>query len=371
MHALRTENPWVGQKKLLQLPIHMLGAQDMESKILGTYVAWVAKQHPEATVPAVFSDQGLFTDAQQLRGTLGDEGFFKKLNASIQQAAVGWGQLGQARRWDAASFNSAATTTYVGDADRDASTPRAQLFNDLVRTFFSSWASQQTRFLDLDAGLGVLSRHAQSLGYDGVILYLDELVLWLAGNSGDLAFIGREVQKLVKLKEAQDAARAIPIVSFLARQRDLSQFLGEQAQGAVRNELSRNLAHHEGRFETVTLADSNLPAIVAHRVVRPRNDAAAQTLADDFAKTWRSAGQAQSILIGSEGDEADFRKVYPFSPALVEALVALSDCLQRERTAIRILMELLVNHLPDLETGRVVPVGDAFDALAESEDSDR
>jgi hypothetical protein len=74
------------------------------------------------------------------------------------------------------------------------------------------------------------------------------------------------------------------------------------------------------------------------------------------------------VLIGSEGDEADFKKVYPFSPALVEALVALSDCLQRERTAIRILMELLVNHLPDLELGRVVPVGDAFDALAEAED---
>jgi hypothetical protein len=31
-------------------------------------------------------------------------------------------------------------------------------------------------------------------------------------------------------------------------------------------------------------------------------------------------------------------------------------------------MELLVTHLPDLVTGRVVPVGDAFDALAESED---
>jgi hypothetical protein len=53
-----------------------------------------------------------------------------------------------------------------------------------------------------------------------------------------------------------------------------------------------------------------------------------------------------------------------FSPALVEALVALSDCLQRERTAIRILMELLVTHLPDLETGRVVPVGDANIHLA-------
>ncbi|MBM7115735.1 hypothetical protein [Archangium primigenium] len=368
LHELRGKNPWIGKKKLLQLPIHMLGAQDMESKILGSYVAWAAKHHPDAPVPAVYADQGLFDDARRLRITLGDDTFFGKLNGGVQQAATGWGKLAEKRKWDAASFDAAASATYVGESDRDAQSPRAKLFSDLVRTFFTSWTSQQGRFVDLDTGLGVMSRHARSLGFDAIVLYLDELVLWLAGNSSDLPFVGREVQKMVKLKEAQDADRAIPIVSFIARQRDLSQFLGEQAQGAVRTELSRNLSHHDGRFETVTLADSNLPAIVAHRVVRPKDDSAAQRLADDFAKTWRAAGQAQSVLIGSEGDEADFKKVYPFSPALVEALVALSDCLQRERTAIRILMELLVNHLPDLETGRVVPVGDAFDALAESED---
>lgn len=368
LHELRAKSPWIGRKKLLQLPIHMLGAQDMESKILGAYVAWVAKHHPEALTPAVYSDQGLFEDARRLRVTLGDDAFFAKLNGGVQQAAKGWGKLAETRKWDAASFDAAASATYVGESDRDAQSPRAKLFSDLVRTFFTSWTAQQGRFVDLDTGLGVMSRHAKSLGFDALVLYLDELVLWLAGNSSDLPFVGREVQKMVKLKEAQDADRAIPIVSFIARQRDLSQFLGEQAQGAVRTELSRNLSHHDGRFETVTLADSNLPAIVAHRVVRPKDESAAQRLADDFAKTWRAAGQAQSVLIGSEGDEADFKKVYPFSPALVEALVALSDCLQRERTAIRILMELLVNHLPDLETGRVVPVGDAFDALAESED---
>jgi hypothetical protein len=368
LHALRGKNEWIGKKKLLQLPIHMLGAQDMESKILGSYVAWAAKSHPDEPTPALYADQGLFDDARRLRATLGDDAFFGKLNGGVQQAASGWGKLAQKREWDAASFDAAASATYVGESDRDAQSPRAKLFSDLVRTFFTSWTAQQGRFVDLDMGLGVMSRHAKSLGFDAVVLYLDELVLWLAGNSSDLPFIGREVQKMVKLKEAQDADRAIPIVSFVARQRDLSQFLGEQAQGAVRNELSRNLSHHDGRFETVTLADSNLPAIVAHRVVRPKDESAAQRLADDFAKTWRAAGQAQSVLIGSEGDEADFKKVYPFSPALVEALVALSDCLQRERTAIRILMELLVNHLPDLELGRVVPVGDAFDALAESED---
>lgn len=368
LHALRGKHDWVGKKKLLQLPIHMLGAQDMESKVLGTYVAWTAKHHPDAPTPALYADQGLFDDARDLRRRLGDDKFFAELNGGVQQAATGWGKLAETRRWDAAAFDAATGAQYVGEGDRDAQSPRAKLFSDLVRTFFRSWTSQQGRFVDLDTGLGVMTRHARALGYDGIVLYLDELVLWLAGNSSDLPFVGREVQKMVKLKEAQDADRALPIVSFIAKQRDLKDFLGEQAQGAVRNELSRNLSHHDGRFERVILADSNLPAIVAHRVVRPRDASAAQKLADDFAKTWRAAGQAQGVLLGSDADEADFKKVYPFSPALVEALVALSDCLQRERTAIRILMELLVQHLPDLETGRIVPVGDAFDALAESED---
>lgn len=368
LHPLRAEHDWIGRKRVLQLPIHMLGATDMESKLLGSYVRWVAEHHPDAPVPAVYADQGLFDVAKTWRADLGDDAFFARLNGGLQAATRGWGALGAARRWEPATFDAAVAATYAGERDRDANSPRARLFSDLVRTYFPSWTAQPNRFVDLDAGLGIVSRHAQALGYDAIVLYLDELVLWLAGNASDLPFVGREVQKMVKLKEAQDADRAIPIVSFIARQRDLSQFLGEQAQGAVRSELSRNLSHHEGRFETVTLADSNLPAIVAHRVVRPKDEAARQALLDDFARTWRLAGQAAGVLVGSEGDEADFRRVYPFSPALVEALVALSDCLQRERTAIRILMELLVNHLPDLETGRVVPVGDAFDALAESED---
>ena len=368
LHSLRSKNEWIGKKKLLQLPIHMLGSRDMESKILGLYVSWAAKNHPEAPTPAVYADQGLFDDARDLLRRMGNDKFFEEVNGSVKQAASGWGKLAEARKWDAAGFEAAANSSYVGETDRDAQSPRAKLFSDLVRTFYKSWPAQQGRFVDLDTGLGVMSRHAKSLGFDAVILYLDELVLWLAGNAGVPGFLGRETQKMVKLKEAQDANRAIPIVSFMARQRDISHFIGEHASGSLRAETQRNLSHHEGRFEVVELADSNLPAIVAHRVVRPKNKFSREKLADDFAKTWRAAGQAQSVLIGSEGDEADFKKVYPFSPALIEALVALSECLQRERTAIRLLMELLVTHLPDLKTGRVVPVGDAFDALAESED---
>jgi hypothetical protein len=58
----------------------------------------------------------------------------------------------------------------------------------------------------------------------------------------------------------------------------------------------------------------------------------------------------------------------PVKPALVEALVAMSGFLQRDRTALKILLELLLEHLEDYQFGRIVPVGDLFDVLAGGEE---
>ena len=358
-HELRDAFPWVGDKKLLQLPLNMLSAVSLEDKIFDAYVRFQEEHHPDAPVPALYTDQDLFDNARQLRRTMGDESFFAELNRG-SKVDSGWGDLATARAWDGERFEAAAG----GTDDKE----REKLFSDLVKTHFPAFRREKSRFIDVDRGLGTLSRHAARLGYDAVVLYLDELILWLASNAGSLPFVEREIQKLVKLKEAQDEQRDVPIVSFIAKQRDLAQLVGERARGDERAALEDALAHNSGRFEPVELADSNLPAIVEHRVVRPRDGDAREILADGFAKTWRGAGNARSTLVGSAGNEAAFRQVFPFSPALVEALVALSDCLQRERTAIRILMELLVDHLPELELGPVVPVGDAFDVIAGGED---
>jgi len=94
------------------------------------------------------------------------------------------------------------------------------LVGDLIGAFFRSYhnvaAGQDEAYLDLDKGLAVISQHAQSLGYDAVILFLDELILWLASHAADLSFIHRETQKLVKLVESQDVNRPIPLISFVA-----------------------------------------------------------------------------------------------------------------------------------------------------------
>ena len=53
--------------------------------------------------------------------------------------------------------------------------------------------------MPLDDGLSIMSRHAKALGYDAVILFLDELILWLASRAADVSFVSSEGTKLVKL----------------------------------------------------------------------------------------------------------------------------------------------------------------------------
>ena len=41
-------------KKFLLVPYHMIGAHDMESGVLGNYVDFMRKAHPDAPTPPVY-----------------------------------------------------------------------------------------------------------------------------------------------------------------------------------------------------------------------------------------------------------------------------------------------------------------------------
>ena len=61
----------------------------------------------------------------------------------------------------------------------------------------------------------------------------------------------------------------------------------------------------------------------------------------------------------------DFRRVYPLSPALLNVLVALSGALQRERTGLKLLQEMLYRRREDMKLGELIPLGDLWDVLAD------
>jgi ribosomal protein L23 len=158
-------------------------------------------------------------------------------------------------------------------------------------------------------------------------------------------------------------------VSFVARQRDLRDLIGDAVPGAERLNFGDAMKHWEDRFHRITLEDRNLPAIAERRVLKVKDDAAKKELDAAFEQTHTIRDAVMNILLTREGDRGMFRKVYPFSPALVQTLIAVSSVLQRERTALKVMMQLLVEHRETLRVGDIVPVGDLFDVIAHGDEA--
>ncbi|WP_372835838.1 DUF6079 family protein, partial [Pontibacterium sp.] len=358
--AVAKNDGWLQGKNILLVPYHMIGAASIESGVLGGYAKHIKKLHPDAPVPGFYMSDRLFADAVKQRRLLGDDAFFKAINEGNTSAADddGWGDV--ACGWDAVSFE-AVINGQASDEDKTS------LVGALVGTLFGAFAdlanTQSGGYITFDEGLRVMTQHAKSLGYDAVILFLDELILWLASRLSDQQFISTEIQKVVKLVEASET-RALPLVSFIARQRDLREFVGDQYTGAEQEVLSDSLKYWDGRFHTITLEDRNLPVIAEKRLLRPVDESAKSQIAQAFSTTDRIREEAYNILLTNQGDKEMFRALYPFSPALVQALVALSSALQRERTALKVMLMLLVSQRNTLELGNVIPVGDLYDVIA-------
>lgn len=357
---------WLKGKKFLLVPYHMIDAHSLESAVLGGYVDHVRKLHPTAPLPAVYRADGLLEDAATLRKRMNDEAFFNALNAVRERGGEeeeDWGDMGVA--WDAARFEEAL-------AAPPRSELRTELVSDLIDAYYTSYRGLATgeaeKLVDFDEGLGALSQHAKKLGYDGLILFLDELVLWLATRMTDHAFVTREGNKVVKLVEATRAGRPVPIVSFVARQRDLRELVGEATPGAEHLAFADVLRHAQGRFGEIKLEDRNLPLIAAERVLRPRDQAARQRIDQAFEQSTKIRGELLDVLLTRDSDRDLFRLVYPFSPAFVQALVAVSSALQRERTALKMLAIYLKDHRDTLELGHLIPVGDLFDLISEGDE---
>ena len=360
--VIAKHNEWIQGRKFLLVPYHMIGARDMESGVLGGYADYIRHIHPGAPVPGVYRAEGLFQDAQRIRESMGDAAFFAQLNQTGPSGG-GWGDL--EARWDAEHLDAAM-------AAGPGSEERSRLVGDLVKQFFSTYnmhASHGEAYVPLDQGLSIISKHAKELGYDALILFLDELILWLASHSADLKFVHQECQKVAKLVEAQTPERPAPIISFVARQRDLRELIGDSVPGAERLNFNDALGWQEGRFHTITLEDRNLPAIAEKRVLRPRGPNARRELDAAFEQTAKARESVMNTLLTSEGDRAMFKKVYPFSPALIQTLIAVSSVLQRERTALKVMMQLLVDQRDMLTVGDLVPVGDLFDVIAHGDEA--
>jgi hypothetical protein len=341
-------------RKFLRVPYRLIGADSLEEAVFRGYVEHVRELHPDAPLPTVFAGDQILADAKEIRGRLGDPAFFDALGGGDDD---GFGAFDAG--WTAEEFDQAV-------AAGPGSSEGRRLIADLVDTFFTAY-QRQGDMVDFETGLAAISQHAKSLSYDGVILFLDELILWLATHLANVEFVTTEASKLATLVEASKADRPVPIISFIARQRDLTEFVGVGLPGAQQMNFGDIMKHFAGRFGEIRLADSNLPEIVAKRLLKPKGEVEAQALDEAFDEVWRKATNARDALLTSHGDRDEFRRVYPFSPALIDTLVAVSGYLQRERTALRLLLQLLVDKRDTLQVGDIVPLGDLWDQVAQED----
>jgi hypothetical protein len=203
-------------------------------------------------------------------------------------------------------------------------------------------------------GLARMAGHAKDQGFGGIVLMIDEFLLWLAEKSGQ-EFVA-EINSLNVIVDHNTGQRPAPIFVFVARQRNLQEFFPDLVD---ESKIHEHLDHHAKRFEVTKLQDVELRHIVRGRVLRPRNSAAVQAAVSSLAE--RHQKVLPALLAG--GDIDYLRDVYPFHPALIEMLVDVTSLMQRERSALRLLYELLVVHYPKLPLGEFLPVGSAFAAI--------
>lgn len=203
-------------------------------------------------------------------------------------------------------------------------------------------------------GLLRLTEHVKNQGFGGVVLLIDEFLLWLAEKSGN-EFV-QQINYLNVVVDHTGGQRALPIFLFVARQRNLQEFFPDMVG---ENKIHEHLDHHAKRFEVTKLQDVELRHIVKGRVLKPRDRAV-------VAETLKSLAEKHEKVLPALLSGADIgylKDVYPFHPALIEMLVDVTSLMQRERSALRLLYELLVVHYPGLPLGEFLPVGSAFAAI--------
>jgi len=178
LHDLYAKHEWVKGAKLLRLHLNLIDAASLGDKLWGAlwgaYLDATRLAHPDAVLAPLFADEGLFANADEIRAQVGDETFFAELGKGAAVDAR-WGKkVGDA--WSAARSDQSRVSM--------VSKERAALFSALVASYFPAFTQQASAYLPFDQALGAMTHHAKELGYDAVV-FLDELVLWLAQKAAN------------------------------------------------------------------------------------------------------------------------------------------------------------------------------------------
>ncbi len=211
-----------------------------------------------------------------------------------------------------------------------------------------------------------ITEHLKQHGFAGLVYLIDELTLHLLATRENAA---KSLLTLNRFAEAPGAR--LPVWLFVGRHQPLEDVLAKEESGVI-----QSLDHLRGRFEPerVDLKDANLYEIVAQRVLKPRpgrESERARIVREALAQIPPAEIEELERLYQNRGDLKDWMaRLYPFHPAIVDTLVSVTHRLSRERTAISILYDMLLEPLEDgklpladAEAGTFLPFHRAYDHL--------
>jgi len=211
-------------------------------------------------------------------------------------------------------------------------------------------------------GMATLTRHVRARGFAGIVFLIDELILYLGGKSGSQYM--DEFNDLVALADNSALDRAAPLWVIVAKQRNIAETVPDDSS---QQRIFEAMEHHKDRFpETTELADTELVPIVQERVLRLRAGMG-PALERAVSETLDELSESVRVTLLHDLSVEDFQRVYPFHPALIRTLIDVTARLSRERAAIRLLYELLIERYPELPIGALLPYAALFDAVFLSE----
>jgi hypothetical protein len=276
--ALREHRAWIAEASLLVVRLHMLTAAGTTATTFDrtVYEAVNRALSRRGKRPFEFLNvEGVLTEARAEAATYGAQ-FWHRL----EQAEIVGGQ---------ADFDALAN----GSLEEREQLARAYL----------TWKGRDVASSGVDPnwaqGLQRLTSHLKSEGIGGLVLLVDEFLLWLREKSGPE--FERAINQLNVIVDHNDGARAVPVFVFVARQRRISDFFPDIRDD---NLLHEHLGHHSKRFEETSLEDVELRHVCKGRVLRRRPEHAAEV-------ERVVAGPRQGSGKASPGDPAERRRHLP------------------------------------------------------------
>jgi hypothetical protein len=335
-------------------------------KIRAEFGDWLAT-HPVLVVPVYMLGQDSFQQA-----------LYKAANERLQRLGKPPCEFSDARKViqrfldDAQRFGEAVWEDFFAKSrvksrrtfDRKLQGDQEQL--DELAAEILAWrgelAEAEKRHLYPDSfveGMLKLTRHARDLGYAAVVFFVDELILYLSGKGGrewvqDLNDLGAIIDP------AHRADQAVPLWVVVAKQRNIQETVPEDNS---QKHIFDHLDWQKDRFpRTTELADVELIPITQERVLK-RKPGKEQVLEQAVEEAIGELSPQVRQTLMHDFTLEDFRRVYPFHPALIRTLIDVSNRLSKERAGIRLLYELLIERYPDLPIGRFVPYAALFDVI--------